>query len=121
MSDKKYEPLLNDGQDEIDNRRRSVDYGVLLPRNNKKRDRTVRILVGLNVALATLLLLLVVVWWKQTAQVPAAPYSPAWEAVRYVNRRFKKEDIFYTEDETSKELDKVWLNLTGRRVLPFFS
>lgn len=40
--------------------------------------------------------------------------APAWEAVKYVNKRFVKEDIFYTMDETSPELDAVWLNLTGR-------
>jgi hypothetical protein len=46
--------------------------------------------------------------------------APAWEAVKYVNKRFVKEDIFYTMDETSKDLDAVWLNLTGREYLLCF-
>lgn len=40
--------------------------------------------------------------------------APAWEAVRYVKKRFKREELFHMEDETSAELDAAWKNLTGR-------
>jgi len=117
LSGKKYEPLLNEGKDELDDghRRRSIDYGLQLPIINKKKDRTVKLLVALNLALAALLLVLVVVLWREKSRVPAPPYSPAWEAVRYVNKRFAKDERFYRENETDTEVDRIWLNLTGRK------
>jgi hypothetical protein len=114
LSTKKYEPLLNEGKDELEDLRRSVDYGLQLPMNNRKKDRTIKLLVSLNVALAALLLVLVIVLWREKAGVPAPPYSPAWEAVRYVNRRFEKDDRLYPANETDREVDMIWLNLTGR-------
>lgn len=40
--------------------------------------------------------------------------APVWGAVRYVNKRFKHDDFFHGENETSPDLDAVWKNLTGR-------
>ena len=44
--------------------------------------------------------------------------APVWGAVRYVNKRFKHDDFFHGENETSPELDAVWKNLTGREFSP---
>ncbi|OIW25147.1 hypothetical protein CONLIGDRAFT_648198 [Coniochaeta ligniaria NRRL 30616] len=112
LSAKKYEPLLNEGKDDIDDRRRSIDYALQLP-INRKRDKTVRLLVVLNVVLAGLLLGAVIVLWEEKASVPAPPYSPAWEAVRHVNKRFARDDRLYPANETDAEVDKLWLNFTG--------
>jgi hypothetical protein len=122
-SAKKYEPLLDEGKEEPEDShqrgRPTIDYGDLqLPMNASRKDdqRTIRLLVALNVTLAALLLVLVIVLWreKSRARAPAAPYSPAWEAVQYVNRRFEKDERFYRENETDREVDLIWLNLTGR-------
>lgn len=114
FSAKKYEPLRNETKDEVDGSHRSVDYALQLP-INRKRDRTISLLVTLNVALASALLVLVIVLWREKARVPEPPYSPAWEAVRYVNKRFKYDERFYPANETDEEVDKLWVNLTGRK------
>lgn len=115
----KYEPLLTEGKDQLDDVRQSVEYGLELPISSRKRDRAVKLLVALNAVLAALLLLGVVVLWREKARVPAPPYSPAWEAVRYVNKRFQKDDRFYLEDEMDAGVDEIWFNLTGREFIFF--
>ena len=114
LSAKKYEPLLNEGKDELDDGHRR-EYGLQLPMNNRKKDRTIKLLVALNLGLAALLVVLVVVLWREKSRVPAPPYSPAWEAVRYVNKRFAKDERFFRDNETDAEVDKIWVNLTGRK------
>lgn len=117
-SAEKYEPLLNEGSDhQPDDGRHSAEYGLRLPLSSRRRERTVKLLVALDAVLAALLLVLVVVLWREKAMVPAPPYSPAWEAVRYVNKRFEKDDRFYADNETDAAVDEIWLNLTGREFI----
>jgi hypothetical protein len=52
---------------------KTLDYPPILPRN-RGRYRIIRILVGLNVVLATLLFLVVGFWWRENAKVPTPPY-----------------------------------------------
>lgn len=78
-SEKKYEPLLNGaepmaGEEITLDDDKTLDYPAILPRSRRNHLRTVRILVGLNVVLATLLFLVVGFWWRENAKMPTPPH-----------------------------------------------
>jgi hypothetical protein len=128
-SNKKYEPLRNEAVQELKDERHHLesssehDHDFRIPLRYKKRDtgRTVRILAALNLILALGLLAATVTLWRERNRIPAPPHSPAWEAVRYVDVRFAKDDRFYKADELDAGVDQLWLNLTGRMYSFLFS
>lgn len=142
MPTEKYEPLLGDqpsGPETTDADRLDAVYEIASLKS-RKQTRTVRILVVLNVVLTVLLCAVVVLWWRHMTNTPKRPYcksfpqhfslehksftsfanllepseAPAWEAVRYVNKRFGHEELFHRENDMDAELDAAWKNLTGR-------